>query len=43
MADFNQIAQKWQKRWAKSKIFEVKEDPKKKEQTQQKTEEKKQE
>ncbi len=30
MADFNTIARKWQKKWESSKIFEVKEDPKKK-------------
>lgn len=30
MADFNQIAQKWQKKWKESKIFKVNEDPKKK-------------
>tara|TARA_Y100000310_G_scaffold341994_1_gene443242 strand:+ start:1817 stop:1918 length:102 start_codon:yes stop_codon:yes gene_type:complete len=27
--DLNKIAQKWQKEWEKSKIFEVKEDSKK--------------
>ncbi|TKJ17118.1 leucine--tRNA ligase [Candidatus Woesearchaeota archaeon B3_Woes] len=30
MVDFNKIAIKWQKRWEASKIFNVKEDPKKK-------------
>ncbi|MFH1589115.1 MAG: leucine--tRNA ligase [archaeon] len=30
MVDFNKIAKKWQKKWEASKIFEVKEDPKKK-------------
>ncbi|MBU0535775.1 MAG: leucine--tRNA ligase [Nanoarchaeota archaeon] len=30
MADFNQIAIKWQKKWKESRIFKVKEDPKKK-------------
>jgi len=30
MSEFNQIASKWQKKWESSKIFEVKEDPKKK-------------
>ena len=30
MADFNKIARKWQKRWEEKKIFEVKEDSKKK-------------
>ncbi len=30
MADFNKIASKWQKKWETSKIFEVKEDSKKK-------------
>ena len=29
MADFNKIAQKWQKKWESSKIFNVNEDPKK--------------
>src|SRR3989338_2589497 len=30
MADFGEIAKKWQEKWESSKIFEVKEDPKKK-------------
>ena len=30
MADFNKIARKWQKAWAKDKVFKVTEDPKKK-------------
>ncbi|MBI2129384.1 leucine--tRNA ligase [Candidatus Woesearchaeota archaeon] len=30
MADFNKISRKWQKKWEDAKIFEVKEDPKKK-------------
>jgi leucyl-tRNA synthetase len=30
MTDFNAIAKKWQKLWEENKIFEVKEDPKKK-------------
>ncbi len=30
MAEFNKIEKKWQDRWAKAKIFEVKEEPKKK-------------
>ncbi|MBD3310233.1 leucine--tRNA ligase [Candidatus Woesearchaeota archaeon] len=30
MADFNKIANKWQKRWEENTIFRVKEDPKKK-------------
>ena len=30
MADFNEIANKWQKKWQEQKIFEVKEDPNKK-------------
>ncbi len=30
MVDFNKIAQKWQAKWEKSKIFEVKEDPSRK-------------
>ena len=30
MVDFNKIATKWQKKWEASKIFNVKEDPKKK-------------
>jgi len=30
MPDFNKIAKKWQKKWESSRIFEVKEDPKKK-------------
>jgi len=30
MADFNKIASKWQKKWESSRIFSVKEDPKKK-------------
>ena len=30
MTDFNKIAAKWQKKWESSKVFEVKEDPKKK-------------
>ncbi len=30
MADFNQIASKWQEKWEKAKIFEVKEDPSRK-------------
>jgi leucyl-tRNA synthetase len=29
MVDFNKIANKWQKKWEESKIFNVKEDPKK--------------
>ncbi|MBW3002091.1 leucine--tRNA ligase [Candidatus Woesearchaeota archaeon] len=28
--DFNKISKKWQKKWAEAKIFDVKEDPKKK-------------
>ena len=30
MDDFNQIAEKWQKKWEEAKIFKVKEDPSKK-------------
>ncbi len=30
MADFNEIARKWQKKWEEKEIFEVREDPKKK-------------
>ena len=30
MIDFNKIATKWQKRWESSKIFNVRDDPKKK-------------
>src|SRR3989338_10948436 len=30
MVNFNEIATKWQGKWAESKIFEVKEDPHKK-------------
>ncbi|MFC1754014.1 leucine--tRNA ligase [Thermoproteota archaeon] len=30
MADFNEIARKWQKKWSEANIFKVKQDPKKK-------------
>ena len=30
MVDFNKIAKKWQKKWEEKKIFQVKEDSKKK-------------
>ena len=30
MADFNKIAKRWQAKWEKAKIFEVKENPSKK-------------